>query len=166
MKRLLFDTSVYGELVKDLRVVDALAERIPKDFVVYGTRLIRRELRAISRKVKIGKESKRKLLLSVYDFFVRKDNHNLKETDIIETIAQRYYAAYKKFGGALSYDALANDFNIVACASVHRLDVVVSHDTASMLSGNAMRAYESVNKNYQLQLPEFIPYVKFKERLI
>lgn len=166
MKRVLLDTSVYGELIKDLKVVDALAKGVPTEFVIYGTRVIRQELRAISKKVRIGKESKRKLLLSVYDLFVRKENHDLKETGIIETVAENYYATYRKVGGAASYRAIVGDFKIVACASVHRLDIVVSHDTASMLSVKALQAYELVNKNYRLQCPEFIPYVKFKGRLV
>lgn len=166
MKRVLLDTSVYGELIKDMNLVGVLASQVPNDFVIYGTRIIRQELRAISKKAKLGNESKRKLLLSVYDLFVRKENHDLKVTDIIELVAQNYHTAYKKFGGAISYSGVLSDFTIVACASVHRLNIVVSHDKASMLSGSALRAYEAVNRKYQLELPEFVTFDKFKEGLI
>ncbi len=166
MKRILFDTSVYGELIKDPKLVDTLVLRIPLDIVIYGNQIIRKELRAISKEAKLGKESKRKLLLSVYDLFIRKTNHDLKITDIIEIIAQKYYSEYRKSGGALAYKAIANDLRIVACASVHHLNIVVSHDTKSMLSEHAISAYAKVNSQYQLEQPDFIPFTKFKKRFI
>ena len=36
MKRILFDTSVYGELIEEFNVVDKIVKIIPKRFVVYG----------------------------------------------------------------------------------------------------------------------------------
>ena len=162
-KRIILDTSVYGRLIEDIDVVPKIVKGIPERFVIYGNRLIRNELRAVAKKERIGAESKRKLVLSIYDLFVRKDNHILKITDLVELIANRYYGEYNKLKGGCGYDDIINDFKIIACASLHKLDIVVSHDTKSMLGIKAIKAYEKVNKDYQMRTPEFIPYQKFKE---
>ena len=52
MKRILLDTNVYGKLVKDTFIFPLLLERKKRnDIVVYGTDVVRKELRAISKKV-------------------------------------------------------------------------------------------------------------------
>ena len=55
---------------------------------------------------------------------------------------------------------------MVACASLFRLDVVVSSDNKSMLSKVAIKAYGLVNGIKKLRNPEFINYQKFKRWLL
>jgi len=156
MRRIMFDTNVYGVLIKEPEAIVRIASHTPNDFVVYGTPVIRNELRALSKEAKLDQKSKRVLLLNVYDSFIRKENHNLKITDIIEIIAQDYFIEYKKAGGALSLIEMINDLRIVACAAVHHLDIAISEDQKSMLSLHSLRAYTLVNKKNQLRNPEFI----------
>jgi len=72
MKRVILDTSVYGELVIDMQARRALVSLVPVKYVIYGTRIIRNELRAISKEAKVEGKSKRNLLLQLYDSFVKK----------------------------------------------------------------------------------------------
>jgi len=51
MNRILFDTSVYGKLIEDLEVVEKIGKLIPKELVVYGTKIIRKELRGYTRTI-------------------------------------------------------------------------------------------------------------------
>jgi len=162
-KRVILDTSVYGRLIEEFDIINKIVILIPEKFVIYGNKIIRNELRAVSKKERIGTESKRKLVLGIYDLFVRKEHHVLKITDLIEIIANKYYVEYNKLKGGYSYDSIINDFKIIACASLHNLDIVVSHDTKSMLGQKAIKAYETVNKSYQIRTPELIEYQKFKE---
>ena len=67
MNRILFDTSVYGKLIEDLEVVEKIGKLIPKEFVVYGTKIIREELRETPKKLKAEDRNKRILLLHIYD---------------------------------------------------------------------------------------------------
>ena len=163
MKRILLDTSVYGELIEDLDVVDKIAKLIPQKYIIYGTKLIRNELRAVSRKEKIGKESKRKLVLYIYDLLIKKDKHDLKITDLVEIISNKYYVEYNRLKGGYGYRSIINDFKIIACASLHNLDIVISRDMKSMLGEKAIKSYETINKSYQIRTPEFITYKKFRE---
>ncbi len=163
MKRVMFDTNIYGRLIEETEVIVMIAKHVPYNLVVYGTPVIRNELRALSKEARLDGKSKKILLLNVYDKFVRKDNHNLKITDIIEIVANGYFIEYKKMGGSLSLTEMINDFRIVACASMHHLDIVVSEDERSMLSLQAIGAYSAVNEKNQLRNPEFISFKKFKE---
>lgn len=163
MRRIMFDTNVYGELISDPDIVTKIAKHIPYDFVIYGAPVIRNELRVLSKEAKLDEKSKRILLLNIYDSFIRKENHNLKITDIIEIIAHDYFIEYKKLGGSLSLKEIINDFRIVACAAMHHLNVVVSDDQKSMLSTESIKAYDTINKKNQLKNPELITFKKFKE---
>ena len=71
MKRILLDTNVYGKLVEDTFIFPLLLDRKTRnDFVVYGIDVIRKELRAISKKATDKKGQKIRLYtLYVYDTF-------------------------------------------------------------------------------------------------
>mgnify|MGYP001580852299 CR=1 FL=1 len=166
MKRIILDTSVYGELIKEADVVSTLARLVPADYVVYGTRIIRNELRDIAKEARIEGKSKRNLLLRVYDSLVKKDHHDLDIIPLIEIIASEFYKKYREDGGAKSLKEMINDLRIVACAAFYNLDVVVSNDEKSMLSEHALAAYRKVCKEFSLHIPEFIPYRKFREMII
>ena len=165
MKKIIFDTSVYGELIKDIEIADIIAKHIPKEFVIYGNKIIRDELRDTSKKIKIGNKSKRILLLGLYDSFVRKDHHNLKYNKLIETLAQDYFNEYKKQKGGFSSKSINNDFIIIATATIYQMDIVVSKDKKSMLGDKAIKSYEIINKSYGLKDPKFELYNSFKNKI-
>jgi len=166
MKRVILDTSVYGELIKETEVAEALVRVVPTQYVIYGTGIIRDELRDIAKDAKFGGKSKRNLLLRAYDTLVRKDHHNLDTTTLIEIIASEFYKQYRSNGGSKSLKEMINDLIITACAAFYNLDIVVSNDKRSMMSSEAVKAYNTVCKNFSLHAPEFILYRKFKEMII
>ena len=163
MKRILLDTNVYGLLIFDRPFVDKLQVLIPSFFVVYSTSLIRKELRDISKDAKAEGRSKRNLVLSVHDSFIRKSNHMLEVNEFIILLANKYFEEYKKGGGALSIIEMLPDFTLVACATLYTLDLVVSNDNRTMLSGIAKRAYNVVNNKINFNTPTFYTYNSFRE---
>jgi hypothetical protein len=163
MKRVLLDTSVYGELVREKDTITALADLIPKYFVIYGAKIIRNELRDTPTNIKEGTKSRRILLLNLYDSFVSK--HELKYNRLVDTLARDYFIGYKKSGGSLSDSAVKNDLIIIATATIYHLDLIISNDKRSMLSKSAVKAYRQINRSYGLEDPEFMLYSELKENL-
>ena len=162
----MFDTSVYGRFADDLSLTEKLGRFVPTEYVVYGTKIIRDELRETPRKIKVNDASKRILLLKIYDSFVRKDHHDLKENKLVHVLSQDYFKEYKRQKGHLSEDSMRNDLIIIATATIYQLDIVVSDDERSMLSDAAIKAYDSVNKKYGLKNPTFKKYSDFKKEVI
>lgn len=167
MKKIIFDTSVYGKII-ELHERELIEGQLKKSsIVVYGNKLIRAELRDTPKKVKITEEEKlrnlRIYLLTLYDEIVK--NHNLDITEKTNNIAQAYYIAYKEFSGSKSKDDIINDFIIVASASLNNLDIVISEDKKSMLSTQAKKAYKLVNTLMKLNNPLFMFYNEFKNYL-
>ncbi|MBI2971433.1 MAG: hypothetical protein HYY37_03390 [Candidatus Aenigmarchaeota archaeon] len=130
-----------------------------------GLRLIRKELRDTPKKSTIYDRSRRaarnprNALLALYDTVAK------KEYDIsgkMRTRAGEYYTAYKEAGGSGKWEELENDFILIACASVHGIDIVVSEDEKTMLTENAVRAYKLMNSIYKRRTPDFIGYERFK----
>jgi len=165
MKRIMFDTSVYGELIKELEVVDEIVRCIPNHIVMYGTKIIRNELRETPKGGREHGKGKKLLLLKIYDLMVRKEHHSLECNKLVETLAEDYFKGYKKQGGALSNDAMANDLRIIATATIYQLDIIVSDDEHSMLSNHAVKSYKSINAAYGLKNPAFENYSSFKKRI-
>ena len=165
MERTLLDTSIYGELIKELDVVDKLVSCIPQQMVIYGSRVIRNELRETPKAEKEEGKNKRSLLLKTYDLLVRKENHSLPTNKLVESLAADYLGEYKKQRGALSHSEMANDLIIVATATIYHLDIVVSNDKRSLLSSSAAKAYKLVNLAYRLNNPVLMDYQSFKERV-
>lgn len=164
MKRLLTDTNFYGLLARDsgrLNVVGSI--KTNKNLIIYGFKIIRDELMEIPKKMKIEGKNLRVDLLNLYDEITGK--HNLKFTEIITQRADNYFKAYREFGGSRAKNEIINDFCIVACASLNNLDIVVSNDARSMLTENAIRAYNLVNSVIKKRTPQFISYEKFKSIL-
>lgn len=62
-------------------------------------------------------------------------------------------------------EEIINDFKIVACATIHNVDVLVSNDNKTMLSTVSKRAYTSVNGIRRLITPDFIDFEGFKKIL-
>ncbi|HLD42962.1 MAG TPA: hypothetical protein VJB08_03165 [Candidatus Nanoarchaeia archaeon] len=148
----------------DPQTVTKIEKRIERNqTLVYGNRIIRNELRETSAQARLGKQSKRILLLNLYDRLTA--GHEIIMGDLIRILAKKYYEKYRRFDGKYPYDSLKNDFLIVASASIKELNIVVSHDTKTMLSELAMKAYKKINSENGLENPDFIPYQEYKRRL-
>lgn len=166
MRKLLVDTCIYGELVvdKDLHLLQE-AYGCSKEIVVYGYSLIRKELRATSKRKNYLNRNLRILLLSLYDSFVHERNLKTDE-NTLHIIAHHYYLTYRQLGGRLPESEIWNDYLIVACAAKKGMDLVVSNDHASLLSEFSLRAYTLVNQKLKLKNPQFIDYRGFKSLLL
>ena len=73
MLRVIFDTNIYGMLILEDKL-DSVRKKISKDsnFVIYGFKPVRKELRETPKKEKLGRLSKRNLLLNLYDELTKK----------------------------------------------------------------------------------------------
>ena len=140
-------------------------KRVLLDTNIYGTSLIRKELRDVSAHLTFDGKNKRIMLLQAYSSFVRKENHNLEINDFVILLANKYFEEYKKQRGTFSINELLCDFTIVACASLHNLDIVVSDDKRTMLSEKAKQAYAEVNRVHQFRSPFFYVYDQFKKEV-
>lgn len=165
MLRVIFDTNVYGLLVKEPKI-DVLREKILKDsnFVIYGFQPIRKELRDTPKHEKLGKVNKRNLLLGLYDELTK--GRYLSESIKINQLALKFYNTYRTFGGIRSWKEtnIDVDFTIVACASYYKLDIVVSDDSSTMLSKPARKAYKHITIKEGLWHPNFWEYSDLKMR--
>ena len=168
MKRILLHTNVYGKLVEDTFIFPLLLDqKTSNSLVVYGTDVIRKELRAISKKATDKKGQMIRLYtLYVYDSLITKMNHTLRVNNFIEGLAQLYMNEYRIKGGGVGEVEIKNDFLIVACATLHNLDIVISDDKRTMLSTSALAAYKSVNQKQGFQNPNYMQYVTFRDKLL
>jgi len=167
MKRILPDTNFY-ELILKYTDVDKIRKiKESGTIVFYGLDIIRKELRATS-KTKVGFVRNelfklRNALLLIYDLLVSK--HHYKTDSKINQVADAYYIAYKVLKGKATKEEIINDFVIVACASIHNIDILVSNDNKTMLSVESKKAYSSVNEIKNLRTPNFIDFEEFKNLL-
>ena len=164
MKRLLVDTNIYGLIAKDedrLEIVGKI--KISGKIIIYGFKIIRNELRDTPKLIKIQERSLRIDLLNLYDDIV--EDHIIEFTSNITKIAEDYYKAYREFGGTKSKETIIDDFTIVSAGSLNELDIIVSNDEKSMLTENAIRAYNLINSVINKRTPRFISYNQFKKVL-
>ncbi|MEK6970339.1 MAG: hypothetical protein AABW68_01435 [archaeon] len=117
--------------------------------------LIRDELRDIPSDKRIGGKNLRQVLLQTYDSLVDKRSYPVGSE--IEVLAHEYLSAYH---GGVPRNKILPDFIIVATATVHRLDIIVSEDDWTMKSNPARSAYEKINKEKMYPTPRFL---KLKE---
>lgn len=140
--------------------IDLIRRKISHDtnFVIYGFKPIRKELRSTPKSKKLGKLRKRNLLLNLYDELTKE--RYLKDSIQINRLALKFYNAYRHFGGIRSWrdSNIDVDFTIVACAGFYKLDLVVSDDTKTLLSKSAMKAYKRVTIKEGMWLPNFWKY--------
>ncbi|MBI2660459.1 hypothetical protein HYX07_04825 [Candidatus Woesearchaeota archaeon] len=167
MKRELLDSNIYGKIVEKMEM-DFVLNNLPKsNIIVYGSDVIRKELRDTPKeKIMITENKKAKiriLLLNIYDFMVK--NHQLKTTEAVKELADTYYTAYKKFNGLKPKENIINDFLIVSTATLNKLDVVYSEDNKTMLGKEALKSYELVNSIKKLNTPKFKSYEEFKNEI-
>jgi rRNA-processing protein FCF1 len=152
--RVLLDTNIYEFLYKK-GLEDILKLVESGKLIIYGCKVIRDELREIPKSVKQDKKSYRNSLLKIYDkLVIEKHSYSLKRLN--ETLAEEYLTAYKSVKGGTSKRKIFPDFLIVAVATIHRLDIVISEDDKTMKSRLALKAYEKVNKEYNFTTPNFI----------
>ena len=169
MKRVLLDTNIYGEIIskRDEELVKAALNAPNKEFVFYGSEVVRKELRATPRGNMLpekisGNKKARIALLSLYDLVV--SSHFIKIDKKIEQTAQDYYKVHREISGK-SNEKILNDFRIVASAALWGLDVVYSEDNNTMRSPQAMKAYAIVSSLKGIKVPEFKSYAEFIKEL-
>lgn len=165
MLRVIFDTNIYGLLVEEDNA-EAIGETIAndKDFVIYGFKPIRKELRNTPRTLRLGKINQRKFLLEIYDKITK--NRTLPDIQKIHMLALKFYKAYRKFGGIKNWGKsnISVDFTIIACACFYKLDIVVSDDCKTMLSRTARKAYKHIAIKESLWIPNFWNYSDLRKR--
>jgi hypothetical protein len=160
MKRVILDTNIYGLIVIDkerLGILEKLSAS--KNISVCGNSVIRKELQNTPKGFILG-INLRNDLIRIFDnlagekeFEITKDQQN---------IAGKYYSEFICLGSKMKKSQIINDFLIVANASAHRMDIVVSEDRWTMLSEYAIKAYSIVNDAMKLRTPQFISYENFK----
>ena len=164
MRSLLLDTNIYGEMVADIEL-DSVKKGIVEhpSLIIFGSSLVREELRATPKKIHLEIGNLRIRLLGLYDLLTKE--RVLSVGNEAQELADHYYLAYKEFDGALGKGAMNNDFLLVSSACLKGLDIVVSNDESSMKSAAAMRAYYLVNSMKKLLPPSFLNYEEFKKLL-
>ncbi len=161
LRRVLLDTNIYGSLVWIPDRGWLLEGLLERGIIVCGSAVVRLELRNIPKKDLVGNEKTRNLCLGLYDGLVG-DKRNYTVSNLVETAAKNYYENYS---GKHNWKELERDFLIVATASIHRVDVVVSDDENTMISKEAINAYVTGNKGFQLETPKFIRLGEFRHLL-
>jgi predicted nucleic acid-binding protein len=152
--RAMLDTNVYAFLYeKDFPRITKLVEE--KKLVVYGCKIIRNELREIPKSAKVEGKSYRNKMLSIYDSLTKR--HSVPVEKLVEILASEYWKNYK---GGTSKRKIFSDFLIVAAATIHKLDIIVSEDESTMKSEPAIKAYDEANKKNGFKTPKFIEIEK------
>lgn len=163
MKRMLLDTNVYAELIMDEEVQRELLQLVPVRILIYGSEVNRTELRDVPKEIQLQDKSKRMMLLQMYDLLTQKEKRTYRTTPFIELLSLKYFEEYVRQKGKKGYEELRKDFIIVATATIHGLDIIVSQDKKTMLSSEAQKAYETVNQQNQLRTPQMLDYPEFKK---
>ncbi len=157
MLRVIFDTNIYGLLLREKDAED-IKNKIKKDkeFLVYSYKPIRTEIRNIPKVTKLSRKT-RNLLLTLYDRIT--EGHFLKNSIAITKLAKKYYDCYRNFGGMYNWEtSIRIDFMIVACASYYNLDIVYSEDNKTLTSKKSIKAYNHINITENLRTPNFLGY--------
>jgi len=164
IKRVLLDTNIYGELVIDRDFENIIKKLKNSNYVkIYGSKIIRDELRNVPKNLSINNKSLRLLLLMVYDL-ISKETYPLNKE--VYNLAEQYYLTYRSFGGIKTKKSIIKDFLIIACATLNNLDIVVSGDEKTMLSEISIKSYNLINNILKKKTANFIDYEKFKRWLL
>ncbi|MBI2576801.1 hypothetical protein HYV84_06300 [Candidatus Woesearchaeota archaeon] len=167
MKRVMPDTNIYEFILRFVEKKVFEQALLGGSIVFYGNAIIRKELREIPKveqQIVEGKmKSLRNALLSLYDSMVGK--HHYEITSQMEELAGKYFTVFKELGGNAPWKELAADLTIVACASLHNLNLLVTEDAKTMTSDIALKSYRSVNKLFGFSTPSFIRFQEFKNLL-
>lgn len=165
MKKLLIDTNIYGEIAIDPDVKKILNAINKKKILIYGIRnTIRNELRDTPKKNRFEEKNLRIIMLGIYDEIVK--GHELTINEEMKKLAENYFVTYNNLGGGKGWKEIKIDMQIVACASVKDLDIVVSDDCHSLCSEKAIVAYKIVNDIRKKATPKFFHYKEFKRWIV
>ena len=152
--RAMIDTNVYALLYKS--GIEKISKMIEAgNLVVFGCRIIRKELRAIPPHIKEDGKSYRNSLLEAYDKLAGK--HDVPVAELSQELAKQYV---KEYAGGTSRYKIYSDFLIVATATIHGLDLIVTEDEKTMKSGLAKIAYGKENEKNGLTTPVFVELEK------
>lgn len=163
MLRVIFDTNIYGKLALEPNG-KRLEERIlnEKEFIVYGYDPIRKELRKVPKTTKLSKRN-RIILLNLYDKLT--GNHLLPNSIKVNHLAKKYFDYYQHLGGGYTWhSSIKYDFMIVACASIHGLDIIYSADNKTMTNKTALKSYDHINLKSYYRTPRFLRYEELTEQ--
>ncbi|MDP3640376.1 MAG: hypothetical protein Q8R53_04205 [Nanoarchaeota archaeon] len=165
MLRVIFDTNIYGKLIEEEKF-EHIVTKIKDDaqFKVYGFQPIRKELRDVPKESKLGRLSRRNVVLSLYDQLTQ--GRYFQDSLNIRRIAMKFYSTYRELGGIRNWDKtnIDVDFTIVACASFYHLDIVISDDQKTLLSKPALKAYKHFCIKDGLWNPNFWRYSDLRIR--
>ena len=157
MLRVIFDTNIYGHLLNEPdggEIEDKIVAET--NFIVYGYKPIRKELRDINTINPLSKRT-RNLLLAMYDRIIGK--HHLLDSEVIFYLARKCHEQYRRLGGTYGWHtSIKVDFMIVACASINGLDLICSADNKTLLANKAQEAYDHINISENLRTPKFLKY--------
>ena len=176
-KTYILDTNIYGELLidEDSKII---IRELKKDnsIYVYGLDVIGHELEDAPITIKFKGEFLRDAVLSIYKTIV---NEELKLYPLADYIASEYYKKFTELRESVKYREVISpkirkftekdlrvDLQIIAMASLKEIDVVVSTDKRTMLSGIAEETYNLVNKLNGLRSPRLLKYSDFKKRYV
>ena len=164
MRRTLLDTNIFGLIAVD-EERDSITSKLtgPSEWILYASSVSRMELRSVPQSIRGKNRNVRVDLLTIYDNLIGK--HTYPVTDSIRGIAAKYHAAFLEVGGTTPERKLLDDFLIVATASFHQLDMVVSDDRNTMCSTLARKGYFIVNTALSLSMPACISYAEMKKQL-
>ncbi len=164
MLRLIFDTNIFSFIAKD-RDFNKIVEKIKseKDIKVYGYKVIKDEIKDIPKSRIYENHKLRTFLINLY-FDLIKEQY--PESQNIKNLAEIYYKEFKKLGGKRSFSDLKTDFEIVACASIHKLDLIISEDEKTLKGSIAIKVYRDVNLRNLLKTPDFYSYNDLKKKII
>ena len=172
-RTVILDTNVYGELLieeNDEELIDKI--RTDKKNLIYGIDIIEKELEKTPIEIKYKGKELRKLLI---DLFESLSDEVINITPLAKHLAGEYFERYEKVSKSKKYNTLKEkhedqnfkiDLQIIAIASIHSVDIVVSADTRTMLSQISKDIFKHVNKINRLRTPEFLIYKEFKERYL
>ena len=162
MLRVIFDTNVYGLLI--LEDVESIKAKIlgDKEFIVYGAKIIRDELRDTPKGIKMKNSSLRNIMLELYDGITQ--GRRLESSNEVESLAFGFYIEYRNIGGIRPWHVISEDFRIVANACIHGMDIIVSEDYRTMTSTKAVEAYKRIALKRNLRIPNFLEYKYIKNR--
>lgn len=176
-RTLILDTNVYGELLVEHDGFE-LIRRIKADnaLYIYGVDKIEHELHDVPSDKKIKGKIFREMVLSAYRSLV---DEELVFTPLVNYLTSKYYEKYRELRKSGKYYALIKpkglkydesdlkiDFGIIAVASLKGVDIVVSADKRTMMSGLATATYDVVNKVNGLRTPALVDYFVFRKRYL
>ena len=161
MLRVILDTNIYSFIVKDKNTKE-ITEKIKnnKELKIYGYKLIKEEIKNTPKSRKYEDRKYRTLLINLYFSLIKEQYSELPN---IKGLAEDYYKEFKRLGGNRSFEDIRIDFEIVACATIHNLDLIISDDEKTLKGDVALEAYKNVNLKNKMKTPNFYNYEDLKK---